>query len=213
MNEGQALTGTDALAVSAMTDGVGRGYPNVVYTGNNGGLFGGNDNGALLLLAILLMGGGNWGGRGNYGVSEGDLAASQSAQTTQLQIAQILSDQQNALFQIANLFSTQNIQMLEQNNNNAFQMLNGFNTVNSNITNQTNQLGTLILQLSSKIDTCCCDIKTQMLQNRLDDALADKVRLENAVDNANQSQYLLGQLGRFVAWAGTGTPATTAIAS
>lgn len=30
---------------------------------------------------------------------------------------------------------------------------------------------------------------------------------QNAIDNANQSQYLLGQLGRFVAWAGTGSQA------
>lgn len=208
MDEQRALTGTDALAVSAMTDGVGRGYPNVVYTGGNGGLFGNNDNGALLLLAILLMGGGNWGN--NNGVTDGALAASQAAQTTQMQISQVLSDQQNALFQIANLFSTQNIQMMEQNNNNTLQMLNGFNAINSNITNQTNQLGTLMLQLSSKMDTCCCEIKTQALQNRLDDALADKVRYQNAIDNANQSQYILSQLGRFVAYVGSGTPTVTA---
>jgi hypothetical protein len=38
---------------------------------------------------------------------------------------------------------------------------------------------------------------------------AKLVAAQNAISNANQSQYLLGQLGRFVAWTGEGsaTPA------
>ena len=44
-----------------------------------------------------------------------------------------------------------------------------------------------------------------MLQDRLDEAERRNVVLQNSLDNANQSQYILSQLGRFVAWAGSGT--------
>ena len=46
-----------------------------------------------------------------------------------------------------------------------------------------------------------------MLQDRLTDTQARLVTAQNAIDNANQSQYLLGQMGRWVAWTGSGTPA------
>ena len=49
-----------------------------------------------------------------------------------------------------------------------------------------------------------------MLQDKLDEAERRNVVLQNSLDNANQSQYILSQLGRFVAWAGTGSPAAAA---
>ena len=64
----------------------------------------------------------------------------------------------------------------------------------------------------AKVGTCCCEIKTQMLQDRLADAQAKNVALEGALNNANQSQYILGQLGRFVAWAGSGSQAAATVA-
>ena len=48
-----------------------------------------------------------------------------------------------------------------------------------------------------------------MLQDRLDEAERRNVVLQNSLDNANQSQYILSQLGRFVAWAGSGSQAAT----
>ena len=56
-----------------------------------------------------------------------------------------------------------------------------------------------------------CSIKTQMLQDRLDDTRSALNAAENTISNANQSQYLLGQLGRFVAWTPSGTQAATAV--
>ena len=38
-----------------------------------------------------------------------------------------------------------------------------------------------------------------MLQYRLDDATAKNVSLEGQISNYNQSQYILGQMGRWVA--------------
>ena len=72
-----------------------------------------------------------------------------------------------------------------------------------------NQIGQKIDQLGFQMDQCCCSIKQQMLQNRLDDANALIVSLQNSISNANQSQYILSQLGRFVAWTPSGTQAAT----
>lgn len=100
--------------------------------------------------------------------------------------------------------------MLQQNNTNLINAIQGFNQVNVNLTNQTNVLAQQIMALDSKLSSCCCEIKTQMLQDRLDAAERQNVVLQGIIDNSNQSQYLLGQMGRFVAWAGSGSQAATA---
>lgn len=198
--EEKTLTGSDALSISAMTD-------------RNNGNFMNDGLGIFFIFALLMMNNG-WGGYGRGpmpGVTEGELANSQANQTTQLQLSNLLTGQQNNLFEMANMFSGQNLQMMQQNNTNLINAIQGFNNVTAQIANQTNVLGTQIQQLDAKMSSCCCEIKTQMLQNRLDEAERRNVVLQNAIDNANQSQYILGNLGRFVAWAGSGTAATAAV--
>lgn len=109
--------------------------------------------------------------------------------------------------------------MLQQNNTNLVNAIQGFNSVNQsvvqgfngvnqNIQSQTNQLAQSIASLGAQMDQCCCSIKTQMLQDRLSDAQTLIASQNAQISNANQSQYLLGQMGRFVAWmpsAGTTT--------
>ncbi len=196
----KTLSGSDALSISAMTD-------------RNNGNFMNDGLGIFFIFALLMMNNG-WGGYGARpmpGVTEGELANSQANQTTQLQLSNLLTGQQNNLFEMANMFSGQNLQMMQQNNTNLINAIQGFNNVTAQISNQTNVLGTQIQALDAKMSSCCCEIKTQMLQNRLDEAERRNVVLQNAIDNANQSQYILGNLGRFVAWAGSGTAATTAV--
>lgn len=196
----KTLSGSDALSISAMTD-------------RNNGNFMNDGLGIFFIFALLMMNNG-WGGYGARpmpGVTEGELANSQANQTTQLQLSNLLTGQQNNLFEMANMFSGQNLQMMQQNNANLINAIQGFNNVTAQISNQTNVLGTQIQALDAKMSSCCCEIKTQMLQDRLDEAERRNVVLQNAIDNANQSQYILGNLGRFVAWAGSGTAATTAV--
>lgn len=196
----KTLSGSDALSISAMTD-------------RNNGNFMNDGLGIFFIFALLMMNNG-WGGYGSRpmpGVTEGELANSQANQTTQLQLSNLLTGQQNNLFEMANMFSGQNLQMMQQNNTNLINAIQGFNNVTAQISNQTNVLGTQIQALDAKMSSCCCEIKTQMLQDRLDEAERRNVVLQNAIDNANQSQYILGNLGRFVAWAGSGTAATTAV--
>ena len=197
----KALTGSDALSIQALADK------------GNGGFMSGDGLGLFFIFALLLMNNGNWGGNGrSVGVTEGELAASQAAQTTQLQMSNLLSGQQSNLFEIANMFSQQNLSMMQQNNTNLINAIQGFNNVQQQISNQTNVLGSQIQQISAQLNECCCSIKTQMLQDRLDEAERRNVVLQSSLDNANQSQYILGQLGRFVAWAGSGSQAAATAA-
>ena len=48
------------------------------------------------------------------------------------------------------------------------------------------------------MDRCCCDIKTQMLEQRLQDTQASLLASQNANAIFNQNQYLLSQLGSYV---------------
>ena len=176
----------------------------------NNGMFGG-DGMAFWIFALLLLNNGGFGGYGQKSdvVSQADLTASQNAQTQQLQM-QGISDQigQNK-FDVAMAINGQTSELIAQNNANLINAIQGFNNLGLQITNQTNQLSGQISALSAQMNECCCSIKTQMLQDRLSDTQAKLVTAQNAIDNANQSQYLLGQLGRFVAWTGSGSQAAT----
>ena len=66
------------------------------------------------------------------------------------------------------------------------------------------------MNLDAKMTQCCCEIKTQMLQDRLTDAEARNVALQGQIDNANQTQTILNTMGRWVAWVGNGSQTATA---
>ena len=164
------------------------------------------------VFALLLLNNNGFGGFGNnYSgvVTQADLATSQNAQTQQIQM-QGLSDQiANNKFDLAQAMNAQTSELVQQNNTNLINAIQGFNNLSGQITNQTNVLSTQIQQLSAQMNQCCCEIKTQMLQDRLSDTQAKLVTAQNAIDNANQSQYILSQLGRFVAWTPSGSQAAT----
>lgn len=176
------------------------------------GMFNGNSAFFWIFALLILAGGGvgnGWGGNSGY-VTQADLTAGLNNNATQAQLQQIALSSANNNYETARLISDQTNQMLQQNNTNLVNAIQGFNQVNMNLTNQTNVLAQQIAALDAKVSTCCCEIKTQMLQDRLDEAERRNVVLQGIVDNRNQTQDLLGQLGRFVAWAGNGSQAATA---
>lgn len=168
------------------------------------------NNSFFWVFALLLLGNGGFGwgnnNRGNY-VTQQDLSSQLSSQSIQNQLQQNALLSANNNYETARLISEQTNQMLQQNNTNLINAIQGFNQVNQNISNQTNVLSQQIQALTAQVSSCCCEIKTQMLQDRLSDTQAKLVTAQNAIDNANQSQYILGQLGRFVAWTPSGSQA------
>ncbi len=174
-----------------------------LLTDNRNDMFGGN--GAFFwVFALLLLSGGGFGFGGGRGPMP-DVATKEfvqdavNNQAVQTGLRDVLLSSANNNYETAQLINNQTNQMLQQNNSNLINAIQGFN-----------QLGAKIDQLGYHMDQCCCEIKTQMLQNRLDDAQAALVAAQGAISNANQSQYILSQLGRFVAWTPSGTQASTA---
>lgn len=162
---------------------------------------------------ILLAGNGNGlfgGGRpmGPPPASQSDLNAAINNQTLQDQLNRLGIETANNNYQTALLLNQQTNSLEQQNNTNLINMIQGFNAVTSQLQNQNAQLGQAISQLGYQMDSCCCSIKTQMLQDRLADKTAEVVALQNKLDNRDQTQTILGNLGRFVAWAGSGAPTT-----
>lgn len=163
-------------------------------------MFGGAGGSWMWFLALLvLMGGGNFfgGNRGDY-VTQAEMTAGLNNQAVQGQLQQIALSSANNNYETAQLIAAQSSAMMQQNNTNLINAIQGFNTVSQQISD-----------LGYRLDKCCCDIKTQMLQDKFDDSQAKLVALQGEVSNANQSQYLLSQLGRFVAWTPSGTQAAS----
>lgn len=172
---------------------------------DRGGMFNG-DGMAFWIFALLLLNNGGGFGNGN-GVTNADLNASQNAQTQQLQM-QGLSDQiANNKFDIAMAINGQTAELAAQNNTNLINAIQGFNSLGLQITNQTNVLAQQLMSMDAKMTQCCCEIKTQMLQDRLSDAQAKIVAQQAEISNDKQTQTILNTLGRFVAWAGSGAQA------
>ena len=167
--------------------------------GKSDGMFGGNGGVLILILALFFL---MFGGMGvNRGpVSPIPASADQVAQGfTNQQLQQIALSSANNNYETAQLINGQTNALMQQNNTNLINAIQGFNS-----------LGLQIQALQSKLDTCCCDIKTQMLQYRLQDAEAKNVAQANEISNFQQSQYILGQMGRWVAWVGNGSQTAAA---
>ena len=162
----------------------------VMPVGGMDGFGGGNSFvwifGLLILLGLFNGGfGGGFGGNGDVATKD-YVSGAIANQTTQAGIQDVLLSSANNNYEVSQRINDQTTQLMSQNNTNLINAIQGFNTIGSKID-----------QLGFRLDQCCCDIKTQMLQNRLDDAQAALVTAQGAISNANQSQYLLSMLGSY----------------
>jgi hypothetical protein len=174
-----------------------------LLTDNRNDMFGGN--GAFFwVFALLLLSGGGFGPGGGRGPMP-DVATKEfvqdavNNQATQTGLRDILLSSANNNYETAQRINDQTTALMQQGYTYQIQAEQRFSALQQQIA-----------QIGYHMDQCCCEIKTQMLQNRLDDAQAALVAAQGAISNANQSQYILSQLGRFVAWTPSGTQASTA---
>lgn len=162
--------------------------------------FGGNSSFMWIFALLILMYGGNFGFGGRGPMGPAPATADQVSQGfTNSQLQGIALSSANNNYETAQLINSLQSNLSQQNNTNMVNAIQGFNQLNLSIQNQTNVLAQQIQALQAKMDSCCCEIKTQMLQYKLDDATAKNVALEGQISNSNQSQYILGQMGRWVA--------------
>ena len=180
----------------------------------NGSFFSSDWLGAFLIIAVLFGGfGGGFGFGGNAAtaaaITQADVQAMINAQTNQNTLENIMLSSANNNYEALKNTADQTMFLSQQQNTNLInaiqgfnavsgQITNGFNSVNQGICNSTAALQQSIADLGYKMESCCCSIKTQMLENRLADAQAALSNAQDIANNSAQSAYLLGQLGKFV---------------
>ena len=143
----------------------------------------------LLILLGLMNGGFGWGG------NRGPAPATQEYVQTAIdnaginsQLQQIGLSSANNNYETAQLINSQTRDLMTQGYSYQLQAVQGFN-----------QLQNQIADLGARMDSCCCSIKTQLLQDKYDTAARELAKAQNEATNAAQSQYLLGVMGRWVA--------------
>ena len=157
---------------------------------------------AFLIIAVLFGGGGFGFGGGNAAMAglatTAEVQNSINAAMAQQNAQSVLLSSANNNYETAQLISGQNMAMMQQSNSDLINAIQGFNTVNGNIAAGFASVNQNIADLGYRMDKCCCDIKTTLLENRLQDT---QTALQNSqtINAINaQSQYLLSQLGSFV---------------
>ena len=156
---------------------------------------------AFLIIAVI-FGGGGFGFGGNNAAMAGyatmaDVNAAINNQSTQQALGAISLSSANNNYETAQLISNQNMQMMNQQNSNLVNAIQGFNQISSSVQGGFSNLSAQIADLGYKMESCCCGIKTMMLENRLQDVQAKLVSSENANAIFAQNQYLLSQLGTY----------------
>ena len=155
----------------------------------------------VILIVLFGMGGGGF-GFGNNATMAGyatmaDINSAINNQSTQQALNAALLSSNNNNYETAQLINQQSMNMLSQNNTNLLAAINGFNATSQQIATGFASVNQNIADLGYRMDRCCCEIKTQMLENRLADANAALVTSQTANAIAAQSQYLLSQLGTY----------------
>lgn len=171
----------------------------------NSSFFGSDWLGAFLIIAVLFGGFGGF-GLGGGGMAAMDVNSAINNQTIQQGIQNVLLSSANNNYETARLIDNQTMFITNQNNTNMLTAVNGFNAVTQNIANGFNSVNQNIADLGYKMERCCCDIKSTLLENRLQDTQIALQNEQNRAINAEQSAYLLSQMGKWVANA----PATEA---
>ena len=137
--------------------------------------------GVFLIVAVLF----GWGGFGGGRESVQDAVTNQSIQTG---IRDVLLSSGNNNYETAMLISNQTRDYMQSNYTNQINVVQGFNAIQASLANISNQIG-----------TCCCDIKSTLLQNRYEDVVRENARLLADKSNADQSAYLLSVMGKWIA--------------
>ena len=162
-------------------------------------VFGGEWIFAFLIIAVIFGGGfGGFGANAN-GATIADINASNNAQTSLLNQQQILLSSANNNYETSRVITQQTETLMNQNNANLINAIQGFNSLGQQIMNQTNVLGSKLDQLGFNMEQCCCSIKTLIKDNQIADLQNQLNNANNIAVNSAQSQYLLGQMGKWVA--------------
>lgn len=173
----------------------------------NGSFFGSDWLGAFLIIAVLFGGFGGFGfGGGNAAI---DVGAAINNQTVQQALGAIQLSSANNNYETARLIDNQTMYLMNQQNSNLINAIQGYNSTNQALAAGFNSVNQNIADLGYRMESCCCGIKTMLLENRLQDTQQALADARNQAVNAEQSAYLLSQMGKWYANAPVTTAAVT----
>lgn len=168
-------------------------------------IFGGSWLFAFLIIALLFGGGGLFGVNGNGATTESIVNGAIANQTTQNGIRDVLLSSNQNNYETAQLINGQTMALMQQNYANQINVVQGYNTLNSTLQGIGAGIQDSISRLGYQLDSCCCALKTQMMQDKYDRLYEQYRSVQTDASNAAQSQYLLGVMGKWIA-----NPASTA---
>ena len=156
---------------------------------------------AFLIIAVIF----GWGGAGVGGnnaamagfATINDVNNAINNQSVQQALnAGVLSSANNN-YETAQLINNQTAAMMATQNSNLVNAIQGFNQVSNSMAAGFANVSSQIADLGYRMESCCCGIKTMMLENRLQDAQAALLQSQTVNAINGQSQYLLSQLGTY----------------
>lgn len=141
----------------------------------------------IILLFLVLFGGGNmFGGGRNASATEADVQQGFNQQTTTSKLDQLAYGQASAGYEAAQLANATQMQAAQLAAANQLSLCQGFGGVNASIA-----------ALGAQMQQCCCEIKSQLAQDKIETLQAKVAEQAAAVSNMQQSQFILSQLGRW----------------
>ena len=156
---------------------------------------------AFLIIALIFNGGmfGGYGGNAGAFATMADVNSAINNQTTQAGIQNVLLSSANNNMETVKAIDNQTMFMMNQSNANNTNILQGFNALQLQLANQQSALSNKLDNLGYSMEQCCCSIKTLIKDNQIADLTNQLNNANNLAINSAQSQYLLGQMGHWVA--------------
>ncbi len=139
----------------------------------------------ILILFFLIFGFGGW-GNGNGNLSA-DMQRGFDTQAVISKLDGLTTGLCDSAYENARLIEQNTVTNMQGFNQTQMGMMQGFNGVQDSINN-----------LSHQMEQCCCDLKTQMMQDKYETLNRDYQQALAAISNATQTQNILNSLGRYV---------------
>lgn len=156
-------------------------------TRNNDGLLGGAGGIWVLIILLFLVGGGSWFGNGERNATTADVQRATDFAALERQNNEGVQATRQGVYDVTSAIKDGNYNVLGELRDIQAGNALGFAQVNSNISD-----------LSHQVQTCCCELKTMMLQDKYESVQSQLTEARGIINNQVQTNNILNSIGRFV---------------
>lgn len=151
----------------------------------------------ILILFFLIFGFGGGAGFGGNG-TQAEVQRGFDTQAITSKLDGITNGLCDSAYENARLINQNMANTMQGFNQTQMGMMQGFNGVDKSLCQGFGSVNESINQLSHQMEQCCCNLKTQMMQDKYDDLSRQYDQALAAITNATQTQNILNSLGRYV---------------